>query len=152
MGIHRNQVSVYGLPMPPDTGNDQSWKLPRIPKTFKKGYNRSNYSPGTIPRGGRTIPEQYTAKPREIMSLVADYARGRRTVILRYRKKTENNRVVTREIEPYSIRVKATRYGPQRYLYGVCTTHGGIHSFIISRILSVSGTVRNFYPKWRVEF
>lgn len=106
-----------------------------------------------IPPRRRQVPVRETHDPRDILSMVAAYAKGRRTVVLEYRKATDNQKLVIREGEPYSIRYKNTKdHGRRRYLYMLCLPHNEIHSFIVDNIVSVKGTSRRFVPRWRVEF
>lgn len=162
----RRELEEYGLPLPqvvgfrpPRRGRRQS-RVQRTMSMFRTlqaqqaAQQIPQFQPGTrIPRGRRKAPITQTGDPRNIMVLIQEYAKARRTVILTYKKATENGKIVKREVEPYSIRVKTTkRRGRRRYFYSYCYSHMGIHSFLVDNIVSVQGTNRRFIPRWKVEF
>ena len=163
MPVHRRELGAYGHPLPPIRVRLAGVRRPKVPGVLARarmaqppeppGLPRPPTPTPPIPRGRRRAPLYETGDPREILALVQNYARGRRTIVLSYAKATENDRLITREIEPYSIRLRVTRRrGRARYLYGFCLQHQGIHSFLVQNIRSVRGTNRSYMPRWRVEF
>ena len=149
----------HGHPLPPSRrrlGSRQN-KIPGVIARRNQEQRLGNITDldetQDAPRIRRNQRRNYrTRHQRNILSLIQQYARARRTVVITYLKVTTGE-VVTREIEPYSIRFKMTRNGRRRYLYGSCGTHGGqIHSFIIENIQQVRGTSNRFAPRWEVEF
>lgn len=176
-------IAQYGLPIPPPQqifpGRRVSrlqgmlrrilakprprtrFVIPNAPRSF------SPIKPTIAPVGPSSTPKQYrptvpnkqlpayTTDARQVMVLIAAYAKRNLICIVRYRKKTENNVVVTRAIEPYSVRLRTLKNGSKvRYLYGYCVNGPtvGIHSFIIPNILSIQGTNQRYTPRWVVEF
>ena len=176
MPAHRSQLVGYGLPLPPAgaaTAGGRTSKVaavlaryrppagprpvglpppPRPPAGYPRPVSR-RAAPPLVKIRQKKAPAAETSDPRQILDLIGSYARGRRTVVISYRKETANGQVVTRECEPYSIRYKMTQHrGRRRYAMLFCLPHSGIHSFIVDNILSVKGTNRRFVPRWRVEF
>lgn len=97
----------------------------------------------------------WTNDPREVMGLIGQYAKRHLVVIIRYRKQAENGRIISRAVEPYSIRIRRRKRDGQivRYFYGydVNGPTVAIHSFIISNLVSVQGTDKLFQPRWTIE-
>lgn len=103
----------------------------------------------------KTLTKQEAGDPRRMLAMIAEYARARKVVVLRYRKVTENGKQVTRGVEPYSLRYRITKKrGRARYFYAYCVWGPtvGIHSFLLDNIDAVIGTDKVYTPKWRVEF
>lgn len=96
--------------------------------------------------GPKRVEEFITSDRNQILPTIAAYARGRRTVVLTYRKKTDYDRIRVLEVEPYALRYQNSS------LYAFCLVHQSIHRFLVSRIVSVRGTNRRFVPRWSVEF
>jgi hypothetical protein len=99
-----------------------------------------------------------TRTVRDALGIITDFARQNKMVRLSYRR-MRDGAVVTRDVEPYSLRYRKSRAGGRaRYFYAFDTGPGnsngtiGIHAFRMSNILSVEGTNRIFVPKWIVEF
>jgi len=139
------RLASYGLPLPPG-GRMAGWR-PRsasvlaradVQTTNATGMNRQ---PTPDPKR-RAAPQQpQHAAPMRVVTLAGQW---RRTVTLRYRKKSDFYRLRIVEVEPYSVR------GP--YLYAFCLQHGSIHSFLIANIVSAQQNDRKYVPRWSVEF
>ncbi len=167
---HRTILAGYGLPLS-EAPATLPYRQPKVPRfaaamaarrqaatrgtTVPSGRGVLPLPPAAAPRKPptriRPSPLQTSDNPRDIMEVIAQYARARRLVTITYRKKTDQNKIITRTCEPYSIRVKITKSGSNRYFYGYCLPHNEIHSFIIANIVSVVGTNRRFVPRWQVE-
>ena len=96
----------------------------------------------------------YTTDPRKILSVISTAAKQNLIIIIRYVKKTADNQVITRAVEPYSLRLRQTKSGAKvRYFYGFCANGPtlGIHSFILNNIKSVQITNQRYTPRWVVE-
>jgi len=155
---HRRELAVYGLPLPTATGGlgVRTAKIPQILSRLRLAQPQPPPEGGPplprIRRRQRNVPIYQTGVPREIMGLIQHYARGRRTVTLRYTKITTGE-TVDREVEPYSIRIKNTRVrGRARYFYAFCLMHQTISMFLIDNIQNIKGTNRRYVPRWRIEF
>jgi hypothetical protein len=149
-------------PMPP--GQTQTSMPPMPPaRRFIPPYARD------LDTGIPEAPPEYRAAPvskemkafetdsRRIVDFLAEAARRRRVAIVRYRKVTGDRAIVTRAIEPYSIRYrmpKSRGYRRTRYLFGYCVNGPtiGIHSFLADNFESATATTQRFSPRWTVEF
>jgi hypothetical protein len=130
----------------------QRTNLPKLP-TSPLPSQRKPPVPGQKYRPPKE-DKTWTSSPRDILTLISRYAQQRQVLIIRYRKKATGE-VVTRSIEPYSLRYKVTRRGERnRYLYAYCIDGPtvGIHSFLLGNILSVQATDTTYRPRWKVEF
>ncbi len=69
-------------------------------------------------------------------------------VHLLYMKKTDNNKTIHRNVEPYEFKFT----GDELYFYGHCMTHSQTHRFIMGNILQVE-ILRNkpYVPRWQVK-
>ena len=164
-----------GLPMPPDGRQLAATRVSPVrslmarvrnaggrnrplPKLAPMPQMQQQAKPQPIPGQVYRPPQQgkvWTVDPREIMALIARFARERKVIIIRYQKATDGNRLVTRSVEPYALRYKNTKKrGRVRffYAYDVDGPTTGIHSFLIPNIVSVQGTDTNYSPRWQVEF
>ncbi len=166
-----------GLPLPPDGRRIPIYRESpiralkaqmRIARPKQRPLPRlAPYQPIPTPRKQQPIPGQvykppssgkvWTADPREIMALISRFARERKVIIIRYKKATDGNRLVTRSVSPYALRYKNTKTrGRARFFYAEDTGDGnatpGIHSFLVSNIVSVQGTETTYIPKWVIEF
>jgi hypothetical protein len=151
----------YGLPLPGRTGSLGN-RAPKIPGIIAA-------SRGNRPRPQRVdfqnivtpkqafIPRDVNrqnirvSSPRDILSIIAENAKSQKRVIIRYQK-VSTGEVVDREIEPYSLRLKMTKNGRVRYLYGFHVDHGKIESYRVDNIESVAPTTATFLPRWVIEF
>lgn len=152
MPNYRSQLAAYGLPLPKESTPilaSRPSKMSLRPRVAKPAPKPTRKTPTRL----RPSPVVESANARDAMTVIAEYAKARKMIELTYRKVGDQNQVIKRICEPYSIRVKMSRHGgKRRYFYAFCANHQGIHSFIIDNIISVKGTNRRFVPRWRVEF
>lgn len=156
----------YGLPLPPNRGTLPSGARPSKVKSLLARYQALNGKRSRVPTNKSPVlsaqvykpPQQqqtWTNSPRDILTLISRFARQRKIIIIRYRKKNTGE-TVTRAVEPYALRLKRSQYGgKERYLYAYDIGHGnsttGIHSFLLGNIQSVMGTNTTYSPRWKVE-
>lgn len=148
--------------MPPEIPNNSSgrWARRPLPRLNPQVYQQQNRPQRNLPLPPKPRQKRWTSDAREIMALISIYGHKRLCVILRYQKvpdsgAPEAGQVVTRMVEPYSVRVKIGRKrGQARYFYGYDVEGPtiGIHSFLISNIQTVIGTDRRYQARWEVEF
>jgi hypothetical protein len=161
-------MDTRGLPQPP---NRNRLPLART-STLRAVYGKKRgLTPGMFPTPTYKEKKKYpnpsqvyrppdkgkvwTNDPREIMALIGEFAREKKVIIIQYRKATSNNMLVTRSLEPYALRIKDTKSrGRARffYAYDVDGPSIGIHSFLVTNIVSVQGTDKTYRPRWPVEF
>ncbi len=140
-------------PMPPQRAMEEQQRRQQPIRRFQPPGEETpkEYRTAPVPGG-----KAWTNDPREIMGLISEYAKRKMVVIIRYRKQAENGRVISRAVEPYSIRIRRRRRDGQivRYFYGydVNGPTVAIHSFIIGNLVSVQGTNQIYRPRWMVEF
>lgn len=168
-----------GLPMPPDGRRLPYNRVSPVRGLLARSRNMMAAKPKRLPsfapmpapmpqrQKPQPIPGQvykppaqaktWTANPREIMALIARFARERKVIIIRYKKATAGDQLVTRSVSPYALRYKNTKTrGRARFFYAEDSGEGnltsGIHSFLVNNIVSVQGTDTSYRPKWVVEF
>lgn len=167
-----------GLPLPPDRRRIPASRISPLRDVLSK-YARlaaarraplPRFAPFPIPKTPQKQPpipgqkyrppesgKAWTANPREILALIARFARDHKVIILRYRALKHGNQVVSRAVEPYAIRLKDTKVrGRARYFYGYDAGDGnptvGIHAFLVPNIVSIQGTDKTYTPRYTVEF
>jgi hypothetical protein len=163
-----------GLPTPPDGRQLPNTRISPVRSLLARMRNaaRPIQKPNLAPippmiqqKKPQPIPGQiykppsegkvWTRNPREILALIARFARERKVIIITYKKATAGNQLVTRSVEPYSLRYKNTKTrGRSRFFYGydVDGPTIGIHSFLLPNIVSVQGTDTIYTPRWVIEF
>lgn len=106
------------------------------------------------PKGVKPYQVKETRRVRDALGIVTLFARQHKMVKLTY-KRMRDGAVVQRDVEPYSIRYRRTKFGGKaRYFYAYDNSPPtiGIHSFRMSNIQAIEGTNRLFVPRWVVEF
>ncbi len=112
------------------------------------------------PRAGSVDPwRSLDADTQFVVAAIADAARNRQLVRIRYRPKVTTGNAVYRTVAPYSLRWRFIHLNgydapPVRtpVFFGYDPYKGTIKMFVAARIISVERTGREFSPQWDVEF
>ena len=146
-------LNGYSLPLPPSKRQLPSNRQSPVRAVLARWRNASRKIQQPSSKRPLVRPQIYTDM-RGILDILGKAARENKLVRITYRKATANQMLVSRLIEPYSLRYKMTAVrGRARYLYAHCSAGPtvGTHTFLVENIVSAEKTEETYTPKWRIE-